>query len=107
MWPASAPYPTESLFSTAAIPSEPIIIVVRALANLLWNFIEQEWRKNIRQMNLVGSIKVSLGEFEVLAHHAKVDTLAAKDVPDLAQHFFDAHVGAHIARAIVSGEEQL
>src|ERR1700676_4577533 len=37
MWPASAPYPTESLFCTAAIPSDPIIIVVSALANLLLN----------------------------------------------------------------------
>src|SRR4029077_10294406 len=37
MCPASAPYPTDSLFCAAAIPSDPIIIVVRALANLLLN----------------------------------------------------------------------
>src|SRR5436190_18362155 len=31
--PASAPYPTDNLFSADAIPSDPIIIVARAFAN--------------------------------------------------------------------------
>src|SRR5947199_829185 len=35
--PASEPYPTESLFCAAAMPREPTIIVVSALANLLLN----------------------------------------------------------------------
>src|SRR5215470_7064618 len=37
MWPASPPYPTDSLFSAEARPSDPIIIVVSAFANLLLN----------------------------------------------------------------------
>src|SRR5216683_7099537 len=37
MCPASAPYPTESLFWAAAMPSDPIIMAVSALANLLLN----------------------------------------------------------------------
>src|ERR1700688_5242721 len=37
MCPASAPYPTDNLFCAAAIPSDPIIMVVSALANLLLN----------------------------------------------------------------------
>src|SRR3954462_1620355 len=35
MYPASDPYPTASLFCAVAVPSEPMIIVVSALANLL------------------------------------------------------------------------
>src|SRR3981189_3497436 len=31
--PASAPYPTDNLFSAAAIPRDPIIIVANAFAN--------------------------------------------------------------------------
>src|ERR1700675_3522211 len=37
MCPASPPYASDNLFSAEARPSEPIIIVVRAFANLLLN----------------------------------------------------------------------
>ena len=45
--------------------------------------------------------------FEILRHHAEGDVFRAQNMADLAQHFRNAHIGAHIARAVVSGKEQL
>ena len=103
------------------MPSEPIIIVVSALANLLLNiepsqattpwclghFVRQEWRENIRQVNLRVSSKVPVRAFEILRHHAEVNALGAQNVPHLAQHFLDAHVGTRVAGAVVAGKQQL
>ncbi len=58
-------------------------------------------------MHLPGALEISLREFEVLTHHAELDPLRAQDVPDLAKHFVDANVGAHVAGAVISRKEQL
>src|SRR5215471_1802913 len=74
---------------------------------MLWHFVGQEWRKNIWKVHLSGAFEVSLGELEVLTHHAEVDALCAKNVANLADHLLHAHVRPHVARAVISGEEQL
>jgi hypothetical protein len=64
-------------------------------------------RKNVRQQNLGRILKISARAIEVEGHGGKVDLFWAQDVADLAQHFFDAHIGSHIARAVIPGKEQL
>src|SRR5215472_13464108 len=74
---------------------------------MLRYFPRQEWRKNIREIDLFRAFEVSLGELEVLTHHAEVDSLRAKDMTNLADHLLYAYVRSHVARAVISGEEQL
>ena len=98
-----------------------MIIVVSALANLLLNiepsqattpslladFRVQERREDVGQMHLPRVAEISAGEIEILGHDAEGDVFGAEDAADLADHFLDANVGAGVARAVVTGEEQL
>ena len=67
----------------------------------------QERREHIRQMNLLRVAEISPGEIEILRHDAEREIFVTEDAADLADHFFDADVGAGVARAVVSGEEEL
>src|SRR5580692_4587526 len=66
------------------------------------NFIRQERRKDIGQMNLSGAVEISLGTLEALAHYAELDAVCAEDVPDLTQHLFHTHIRTRVAGAVVS-----
>src|SRR5215469_1522971 len=57
-------------------------------------------------MNLLGAFKVSLGELEVLAHHAEFNPVSTENMANLAEHLLDPYVGAHVARAVVAGEQK-
>jgi hypothetical protein len=74
---------------------------------MLGHLARQKRREDIRQKDLLGSRKVSPGAFKALRHHGKFNAVGAQDVPQLAQHLFDSYVRAHVARAVVSGEQQL
>src|SRR5438445_10459515 len=74
---------------------------------MLWNFPRHERRKNIWQVHLVAVLEISIGELEILAHQADLDIVGSQNVAQLAESFFRAHVGAGIARAVVSREKQL
>src|SRR5579871_1223021 len=76
-------------------------------AVMLWHFVRQEWREDIRQMYLLRAFEVPFGKVKILAHHAEVNALRAQDVTDLPQHLVDANIGAHISGAVVSGKQQL
>src|SRR5690348_3363076 len=73
---------------------------------MLGNFVEQEWRENIRQVNLSRALEISFREVKVLTHDAEVDALSPQNVADLPQHFFHAHIRSHVAGAVVSGKEK-
>ena len=52
-------------------------------------------------------LEISAREFRNLRHHAERDSFRAEDVTKLPQHLFHAHIRAHVAGAVVSGEQQL
>src|SRR6201987_3141010 len=58
-------------------------------------------------MNLPRVTKISMRKVEILRHHAERKILRAKNSSHLAHHFFHAHVGARVARAIVSSKKKL
>src|ERR1051326_5654840 len=74
---------------------------------MLRHFVEEEWRKDIGQVNLPGAFEIARGEIECLAHDTEVDALRAQNVADLSEHLVDAHVGTHVPRAVVAGKQQL
>src|SRR4029077_13058603 len=69
-------------------------------------FAEQERWKNIGQVDLARAREIAAAAIEVLSHHAEVAVAGAEDVAHLPQHFLDTNVGAGVARAVVSSEEQ-
>ncbi len=73
---------------------------------ILAHLSEKERRKNVRQVDLARAVKITAAAVEVLRHHAEINVAGAEDVANLAKHFLYAHIGAGIARAVVSGEEQ-
>ena len=73
---------------------------------MFWDLICQEGGKYVRQVYLLGAVKVFVAEHEVLAHDAEGDFFVAENVADLAQHLLNAYVRSHIACAVVAGEKQ-
>ena len=71
------------------------------------HFIGQKRRKNIRQVYLFRTLKISGRALEVLRHHAELNPLRAQNMADLPQHFRDAHIRAHIAGPVISRKKQL
>jgi len=51
--------------------------------------------------------KVAAGEIEILGHDAEIHAFRTKNVANLAEGFLHAQVGAGIAVAVITGEEQL
>src|SRR5580692_1038917 len=67
---------------------------------------KQKWRKHIRQMHLPRAVKISLGQLEILRHHAEVGILRAQHMPDLPDHFVHTHIASGIPRTVVTGKQQ-
>ncbi len=76
-------------------------------AVVLWNLVVQERREHWRQHHLARVAEVAFAQLEVLAHDRELDAFFAQDVPHLAQHLLDAYVRAGVARAVVTGEQEL
>src|ERR1700680_1746706 len=74
---------------------------------MLWNFTGQEWRKDIGKMNLLCASEIAARQIKVLRHRTELDVVSAQDVPELAQSFLGAHVGARVAGSVVAGKKQL
>ena len=58
-------------------------------------------------MHLPRALEVAVGELEILRHHAEGGVFRAQNVTGLPQHFRNPYVGAHVARAVISGKQQL
>src|SRR5580704_9372346 len=71
------------------------------------HFAKQKRRKHIRQMHLPRAVKISLGQLEILRHHAEVGILRPKHMPDLPDHFVYPHIASGISRAVVARKQQL
>jgi hypothetical protein len=53
-------------------------------------------------MHLRGVFEISAREFRDLRHHAERDSLRTKDVTELPEHFFNAHIRTHVAGTVVA-----
>ena len=71
------------------------------------DFVEEERRKYIGEMNLTRAFEVAFGALEILRHDAEIDVLRAKNMADLPQHFLNAHIATGIARAVIARKEEL
>ncbi len=58
-------------------------------------------------MHLPRAFEVAVGKFEILRHHAESGVFSAQNVPGLPQHFRNPDIRSHVARAVISGKQQL
>jgi len=73
---------------------------------MLRDFVGEEWREDVRQMNLARVFEVAVGQPEILAHHAEINIVCAENMAKLANHLFYPRIRSHVARAVISGEEE-
>src|SRR6266496_2580252 len=76
-------------------------------AVMLRDFTGKKWRENVRQVHLARVFEVAVCKLKALAHDAEVHVVRAEHVTQLANHFFNTRVRSHIARAVVSGKQEL
>ena len=69
------------------------------------DFAKQKRRKDVRQMNLPGALKITAGEVKILRHYAEVYILCAKHVPRLPECFLHPEVGSGVPVSVVPGKE--
>src|SRR5437016_13979290 len=67
---------------------------------------EKRW-KNVRQVDLLRALEITLGKLEDLAHHAELNVLGVKNAANLPKHLFHPYIGSGIPRTVVSREKQL
>ena len=74
---------------------------------ILPHLAKEKGREDVGQTHLPRALKISFGAFNILGHHAEIDLVRSEHMPDLPQHFLNAHIAASVPGAVVSREEQL
>ncbi|HBQ14459.1 MAG TPA: hypothetical protein DEF51_26130 [Myxococcales bacterium] len=74
---------------------------------LLAHRVVEELVEDLRDVQLTDRAEVALGQRRIDGADRQLEVLVAEEVPELAHHLLDPHVGARVARADVAREQEL